>query len=241
MASADQTTVNISRDYGLTWSSPRTWERYIKLQHLARRQVMVIMTDTTTISNAVRSIFVAVSDGQRAPDERDGQRAYLGFARSVGLVYLLEADMLERGVPLYTRQAERPTTPTTRTISGHGGRRNPLIASSIYGSTAGINLIWYSADHALAHRLRARARPQRPPYGAQSTSPTTSGPRRQTPDGDSAALLPQWRRQHPSSCGTQTAVSHLRLRRRHVDQGLHFLTRLYRTARSTDGTRSLPC
>jgi hypothetical protein len=67
---------------------------------------MVIMTDTTTISNAVRSIFVAVSTDSGHLDERDGQRAYLGFARSVGLVYLLEADMVcsNAGVPLCTRQ-----------------------------------------------------------------------------------------------------------------------------------------
>jgi hypothetical protein len=81
-----------------------------------------------------------------------------------------------------------------------------LIASSICGSTAGINLIWYSADltlsriaYVLEPDLNGRS------YGAVYVTDDFGATATEHRDG-TAALLPQWRRQHPRP-GTQTAVS----------------------------------
>jgi hypothetical protein len=159
MASADQTTVNISRDYGLTWElTAYPGSGTLNYSISPDGQVMVIMTDTTTISNAVRSIFVAVStdSGYTWTNVTDNV-PYLGFARSVGLVYLLEADMVcsnaggflfaTRGNP---NLADDPNYKNYIWATADAGATFSLIASSIYGSTAGINLIWYSADLTLS-------------------------------------------------------------------------------------------
>jgi hypothetical protein len=98
-----------------------------------------------------------------------------------------------------------------------------VIASSICGSTAGINLIWYSADltlsriaYVLEPDLNGRS------YGAvYVTDDFGAGDRHGM---ECAALLPQWRRQHRPADAKRQSAFHLRLRRRHVDQGLHFLT-----------------